>query len=336
MKKSIVIPRFGGPEVFRFEEQASDPLRPDGVRIAVKAAGVNFADIMMRMGLYPEAPKPPFVPGYEVAGTVLETGSQATRFKKGDRVVAGAQFGGYTTEIVLPEKWVRPLPAHLSFDDGASIPVNFLTAWMALMEMGRVRAGDRVLIHSAAGGVGLAAVQIAASAGATVVGLTSTQKKAAPVLELGAKEVWTHDFWHHARASEIEGFDLILDPIGGEELKRSYQRLAPCGRVVTYGVSSIVGGQKRSIVRAVNTLIRSPLFPPVKLMMDNRGVFGLNMLKLFEAPIAQSSMDAIMKRFEQKSFRPTIGKSFPLEEAGAAQTHLASRQNIGKVVLTHR
>ena len=183
----------------------------------------------MRMGMYPEAPPLPFVPGYEVAGTVLEVGAQVTLFKPGDRVVGGSKFGGYVSEIVLPEFQVRKTPSHLSDAEAASIPVNFMTAWTALEEMGRVRKGDRVLIPSAAGGVGVAAVQIAAQRGAHVVGLVGSPSKIAVVRELGAAETMTNEEWEKASDKDAGGFDIVLDATGGESVKRSMRRLGHGG-----------------------------------------------------------------------------------------------------------
>ncbi len=151
--RAVVIPRFGGPEVLRVREMPPSPLAPDCVRIRVGAAGINFADVQMRMGLYPEAPKPPFVPGFEIAGAVTEVGRQVTSFRPGDRVLGFTRFGGYTTEIVLPAAFVRKTPSFLSDVEAAAIPTAFATAWISLMDMARVRAGDRVLVPGAAGGV---------------------------------------------------------------------------------------------------------------------------------------------------------------------------------------
>ncbi len=195
MNHSVVITRSGGPNVMQWQESPSTPLLPDGVRIKVAAAGVNFADLMMRMGAYPEAPKPPFTPGYEVSGKVLEVGPLVKSVRPGDRVVAGTRFGGYTSEIVVPEYLVRRTPKGLTDVEAAAFPVNFLTATVALEDMARVRKGDHVVIQSAAGGVGVAAVQIAAQAGAHVIGLVGSKTKADVLRSLGASEVLTYDEW---------------------------------------------------------------------------------------------------------------------------------------------
>ena len=341
--QAIQITRFGGPEVLKLIELPSPTMVPDGIRIRAHASGVNFADLMMRMGLYPEAPKPPFVPGYEVAGTVTEVGPQVKKIRVGDRVVAACKFGGYVNEIVLQEFQVRKTPAHLSDAEAASIPVNYMTAWVALHEMARVRKGDRVLVPSAAGGVGVAAVQLARLAGAHVVGLVGSQSKAQIVKDLGAAEVMTNAEWESAKDSDAGGFDVVLDATGADSLKRGMRRLAHTGRAVNYGVSTFVTGEKRSIPALVKGFCATPIFTPFKLMMNNQGVFGLNMLALFDPPppggdISASPMgrafDGPLKAFEQKELRAIVGKEFPLAECGAAHTHLQSRGNIGKVILT--
>ena len=326
----------GGPKMLQLKEAPRPALAPDQVRIAVRASGINFADLQMRMGMYPEAPPIPFVPGYEVAGVVSEIGASAkTDLRVEDRVLAGCRFGGYVDEICLPADQVRKFPAHLDFEEAASIPVNWMTAWLALVDMGRVRPGDRVLVPSAAGGVGVAAVQIAKAHGAWVAGIVGSPSKSALVKDLGADVVWTNDEWE-SQKHDLERFDIALDAQGGKSLKRAYSRLKPTGRVVAFGVSSMVQGEKRSLIAAAKTLTQTPIFLPLKLMMANRGVFGLNMLKLFEneSALLTGGLDKVLEGFAAKKYRAVVGKSFPLAEAGAAQEHLRSRSNVGKVVLT--
>lgn len=333
--KLVEIVKYGGPECLVARDAPSPALTTDGVRISVKAAGINFADLQMRMGMYPEAPPKPFVPGYEVAGTVAELGKDAgSDLNVGERVLAGCRFGGYVDEIVLPAAQVRRFPEHLSFEEAASIPVNWMTAWLALVDMSRVRAGDRVLVPSAAGGVGVAAVQLAKAHGAWVAGLVGSESKKSLVAELGADAVWTNAEWE-SQKHDLERFDIALDAQGGKSLKRAYSRLKPTGRVVAFGVSSMVQGERRSLISAAKTLATTPIFLPVRLMMANRGVYGLNMLKLFEteSPLLTGGLDRVLEGFASKKYRAVVGKAFPLEQAGLAQEHLRSRTNVGKVVL---
>lgn len=217
----IHITRFGGPETLKAADTLPAALPPDGVRIRASAAGINFADVMMRIGLYPEAPRPPFVPGYEIAGVVVETGPLAgAAFRPGDRVLAVCRFGGYASETVLPASQVRKIPERLSDIEAAALPVNFITAWIALMEMARIRGGDRVLIPGAAGGVGTAAVQIATREGADAVALVGSPAKKDAVDSLGAREVYTYGEWETRKKTTDNRFNAIIDSRGGSSQKR--------------------------------------------------------------------------------------------------------------------
>ncbi|NBU20980.1 hypothetical protein EBS43_06160 [bacterium] len=339
MIKTVQIPRFGDTKVLKMVDQPRSTLTLQGVRIEVKAIGVNFADLMMRMGLYPEAPPLPFVPGYEVAGQVVEIGAGVKTLVPGDRVLAGTRFGGYASEIVAPEYHVRRIPAHLSYEQAAGIPVNFLTAWIALHEMGRVRKGDRVLIPSAAGGVGTAAVQIAAQEGAHVVGVVGSSSKKELVRSLGAQEVITQEEWEFEESAPQKDFQIILDAAGGESLKRSYRRLSSGGRLIHFGASSLVGGPKRSFGRILSFFLNSTFFTTYKLMMDNKGVYGLNMLQLFDEPSIErynpifTAFDEVLKKFEEGKYRVIVGKTFPLTQVDQAHSHLQGRESLGKVIL---
>src|SRR6478672_5661792 len=185
--RAVVITKHGGPGVLAVEERPDPPIGAGEVRISVAAAGINFADVLARVGLYPDAPKPPGVVGYEIAGTVLELGARDDRVSHGQRVLAGTKLGGYSSQAVVPADDVVPLPEELSFEQGAAIPVNYATAWAALIGYGSLQAGERVLIHSAGGGVGIAATQIAKRVGAELYG-TASPGKHERIRELGCDE----------------------------------------------------------------------------------------------------------------------------------------------------
>jgi synaptic vesicle membrane protein VAT-1 len=333
----IRITRFGGPEVLRAVETPSPVLQPGHVRIRVSAAGINFADIQMRMGLYPEAPKLPFAPGFEVAGVISEVAPDVSAFRAGERVLAPTRFGGYATEIVLPVVQVRRTPRKLSDVEAASIPVCFMTAWISLMELARVREDDRVLVPGASGGVGSAMIQVAARAGAQVTGLVSSGEKKETARALGAGHVFTYGEFSSRGGADARDFDIVLDARGGASLKDNLKRLAPGGRAVSYGVSSIVTGQKRSIARTLLQLLQTPVLTSIGLQMSNRGLFGLNMLTLFKSEkglqLALRALDNSLQGFQDGVFKPTVGKVFPLAEAGKAHAHLQSKTSMGKVVL---
>ena len=333
----VQITRVGGPEVLRALDVPSPPLPPDHVRIKVSAAGVNFADVHMRLGLGTEAPRVPFVPGFEVAGVVAELGPGVRAFRRGERVLAACRFGGYSSEIVLPAFQVRRTPRRLSDKEAASIPIAFMTAWIALVEMARIREGDRVLVPGAAGGVGTAIVQVAARAGAQVVAVVGSSEKKESVRALGASRAFTYAELAASDHPDTRNFSVVLDARGGAHLKDSMRRLAPGGRVVSYGVSSLVAGRKRSIPHAIKSLLQTPILTPIGLAMANRGIFGLNMLKLFDTEqgmgLLLQAMDGMLEGFQAGLFKAVVAKSFPLAKAGDAHAYLQSRKNYGKVVL---
>jgi NADPH:quinone reductase-like Zn-dependent oxidoreductase len=243
--RQVWIPAHGEPEVLEVRE-APDPDAAVGeVRIRVAAAGINFADILARMGLYPDAPQPPAVVGYEVSGTVDQVGSGVDGLAEGSRVAALTRFGGYSDTVVVPANQVIPIGDGLSLEKAAALPVNYLTAWVMLVWLGNVRRGDRVLVHAVAGGVGQAALQICRHFGAEVLG-TASGGKHERLRQLGV----THPIDYRSQDFEEEvervtggrGVDIALDAVGGESFKKSYRCLAPLGRLVVFGASSMVSG----------------------------------------------------------------------------------------------
>src|SRR5437764_12141102 len=265
--RAVVITKHGGPDVLRVQERPDPELGAGEVRISVAAAGINFADVMARMGLYRDAPKTPCVVGYEVAGTILELGDGVEGLAPGQRVLAGTKFGGYASQVVVPADDVVPLPEELSFEQGAAIPVNYATAWAALIGYGSLQAGERVLVHSAGGGVGIAATQIAKRTGAEVYG-TSSPSKHERIRELGVDRVldYTHPGWDR----DIPSFDVILDAVGGKSFRRSYELLRHGGRLVAFGASSVLSGERRNLFAALRTVARMPRFNMIKQMSESK------------------------------------------------------------------
>lgn len=334
--RQVWISRRGAPEVLEVREEADPKPGAGEIAIAVQAAGVNFADIMARMGLYPDAPPIPCVVGYEVSGTVAALGAGVTEFAEGDRVLAMTRFGGYSDRAVVPVAQAQVIPGDLSFVDAAAIPVNYLTAWLMLIKLGAVEAGEKVLVHAAAGGVGQAAVQICKWRGATVVG-TASKGKHARLKEMGVEHVIDYrneDFEEGVRKS-VGKVDIVLDAVGGESLAKSYRVLAPLGRLYSFGVSSFAPGKTRSVLKAISGLIRMPRFSPTKLMDDNRGVFGVNLGHLWEEiDRLHPMLTAITERVEAGDFAPVVDKTFPFDKASEAHTYIQERKNFGKVILT--
>lgn len=311
---------------------------PDQVAIEVKACGVNFADILMRMGLYPEAPPTPFVPGYEVAGVVSAIGPNVTAYKPGDRVMAATYFGGYASYAVVETDKTLPLPADLSFEEGAGLLVNFMTAWVALHEMARIRKGDHVLIHGIAGGVGLAALQIAHNVGCQIYGTAGSADKLAYAKERGMHYGINYrqtDFVSDLRLNVARRpLDVILDPIGGDNLAKDRKLLKPTGKLIVYGMAKAVSGEKANPIKSLMTGLSMFHINIMGLFSQNQGIFGLNVLRLWKYPIMRQVGQAILAEFEAGRLGCTIDTTFPLEQAAEAHRYLQERKNTGKVVLT--
>jgi synaptic vesicle membrane protein VAT-1 len=336
--RQMVITRHGGPEVLQLREKDDPVPGPGEVRIRVRASGVNFADILARVGLYPDAPPPPCVVGYEVCGHVDAVGSAVTGWREGDRVMALTRFGGYSDTVVVPEAFAFIPPPRLSDVEAAGVLVTYLTAAVALYRMAAVEAGEVVLVHGAAGGVGTAAVQLARLRDACVIGTASASKHEA-VRRLGAQHCIDYrreDVTARVKAlTHGRGVDVVLDPRGGASVRESYALLAPLGRLVVFGVSDAVPGARRSLWRAAKLLVQSPAFRPLSLMNGNKGVFGLNLGRLWtEAARLQPLAALLIAELEGGRLHPIIAQTFPLAEAAAAHRFLHDRGNIGKVVLT--
>jgi NADPH:quinone reductase-like Zn-dependent oxidoreductase len=329
--RAVVITKHGPPSVLAVQERPDPTIGPGEVRIDVAAAGVNFADVMARMGLYPDAPKPPCVIGYEVAGTVLELGEGVHGLVPGQRVLAGTKFGGYATQVAVPASDVVPLPDSLTFEQGAAIPVNYVTAWAALIRYGAVQPGERVLIHAAAGGVGIAATQIAKRAGAEVYG-TASPSKHERCREVGVDHAldYTSPGWER----DLPKMDVVLDAVAGQSFRTSYSLLRAGGRLVAFGASSLVSGQRRNVVTALRTLARMPRFNLIKQMSESKAVIGLNMLTLWkDRQSLQPWIAPLVEMLEDGTIKPVVAGAFSFEEAGAAHTMITERRNVGKVVL---
>ena len=334
--RQVWITRAGAPEVLAVKE-APDPEVPTGsVRVKVSRSGINFADLMARVGLYPDAPPIPCVVGYEVAGVVDRIGKGVTSLKEGDRVMAMPKFGGYTDTLVVPEGQAFLMPAKMTFDEGAALPVVYLTAYTMMVFTGNLRERSKVLIHSAAGGVGIAAIQIAKTRNAQIFGLASRGKHKF-LKDLGVEYVFANeDDWPSEirRITEERGLDLILDPVGGKSWSTGYDLLGPCGRLVAFGLSAAASGKTRSIFHALSQVIRIPRFSPRRLMDDNKTVTGVNMGHMFDRlDLLEPQMEDLISMYEAGEIAPHVSKVFPAEEAPAAHHFIHDRKAVGKVLL---
>jgi NADPH:quinone reductase-like Zn-dependent oxidoreductase len=274
--------------------------------------------------------------GYEVAGVIDQVGSGVTTLKVGDRVLAMPRFGGYTDTLVVPAAHLLEMPVGMSFEEGAALPVVYLTAHHMLFYTGSLHTGARVLIHSAAGGVGLAAIQLAKTRECVILG-TASPAKHEFLRAQGCRHAIDSlgDFAPAVRAAVgVAGLDLILDAVGGSSWTKGYDLLAPCGRLVAFGLSAAASGKTRNTLHAVSQLLKVKKWSPMTLMNDNKTITGVNLGHLFGHPeILQPQLRDLMALYEAGKIRPHVDRSFRFEEAAAAHHHLHERKAIGKVVL---
>ena len=333
--KQLVISRHGPPEVLEVRDAPDPAVLPGAVRIRVRAAGINFSDLLARQGLYPDAPKPPCTVGYEVAGVVDAVGAGVTAPRVGDRVVATTRFGGQSELVVVPTAAVFPLPAGWTLEQGAAFPVVYLTAHHMLVRVAAARRGDTVLVHAAAGGVGLAVAELSRLLGFRVLGLASTGKHAI-LREYGVEPLDSRDpRWFDAvRRVAPRGVDVVLDAVGGDSWRHGYGLLAPAGRLVCYGASALSDGLRRNVVRTIWRVLRFPRFGPLALMNDNRSVAGVNLGHLWnDQALLAPQVEALLGYAREGRLTPRVDRTFPLAEAAAAHRYIHERRNIGKVVL---
>ena len=341
--RQVWIPKTGAPDVLEVREAPDPQPGPGQVLIDVEVAGINFADILARQGLYPDAPPLPAVVGYEVAGTVAAVGGGVTSVSEGDAVIGLTRFGGYSSQVVVPENGAFKRPEGMTPETGAALPVTYLTAFQMMIVMGSVRHARelggrrvRVLVHGASGGVGTACADLGKVYGAELFGTASPGK---------------HDYvrergYHHAidyrqpdwpervmALTDGEGVDLVLDPIGGKHWAKSLSTLAPSGRMVVYGISSVTGGGKLALAKMVAG-VPWLKFNPVRLMNENQGVMGVNLGHLWHAQDRVAAWaQAILSRYERGDVRAHVDRVFSFDEAAQAHQYIEDRKNTGKVLL---
>jgi NADPH:quinone reductase-like Zn-dependent oxidoreductase len=335
--RQIWISRSGPPDVLQVREAPDPEPKPGELRIRVQAAGINFADLMARVGLYPDAPKIPCVVGYEVSGTVDRIGAGVADFREGDRVFAMPKFGGYTDTLAVSAGQVIRMPDAMTFEDAAALPVVYLTAYHMMLFTGLLRRGSTVLIHSAAGGVGIAAIQLAKIHDCIILGVASSSKLAF-LRDLGVQHPIDSaaDTVSAVRAAVGDrGVDLALDPVGGKSWSEGYDLLAPCGRLVAFGLSAAApAGTTRNLLHALGAVLQIRRFSPRTLMDDNKTISGVNMGHLFDRlDLLTPQLHALVELYQKRLIKPHIARSFRFDEAPAAHQYIHDRKAVGKVLL---
>ena len=337
--RAVWITGHGGPEALQVRETADPVPGPGQVRIRVSAAGLNFADVMAAQGLYPDAPKPPCVVGYEVAGVIDALGAGSAGLAAGQRVLAMTHFGGHSDVVCVPTDQALPIPEAMSFETAAALPVTYLTAYHMLFRVACVRPRERVLVHMAAGGVGTAVLQLCRMVDdVTVFGTASAGKHDVLRAEGCAHPIDYHTTDYAAEVRRLtggEGVDVVLDPLGGNDWRKGLKLLRPSGRLVAFGFANLASGQRRRPARLASQVLGVPLLTPLQLMNQNKTVSGVNIGRLWgEMAALREELQAVLALWDQGRIKPHIDGCYPFTEAAAAHRRILQRQNIGKILLT--
>jgi NADPH:quinone reductase-like Zn-dependent oxidoreductase len=335
--RQIVTTGTGGIEVLKVQEKPDPKPRAGEIVIRVRAAGLNFADILSRQGLYPDSPPKPCVMGYEVSGVIEAVGEEINSAFIGKSVAAMTRFGGQSELVAVKATQVFDKPDSLTFEQAAAIPVNYLTAYALLVVMGSLHAGESVLIHNAGGGVGLAALDIAKKIGAVSYGTASASKHKF-LTERGLDHAidYRNQDWQPVLMdlTKGRGVDLIIDPIGGKHWKKSFASLRHTGRLGMFGVSTASANGFSGKLKLLKAVVQTPWFHALPLLNRNRGVFGLNLGHMWHEPEKVAVwMRDILRGVEEGWVQPYVDQAFSFDDAGKAHQYLEARKNIGKVVL---
>lgn len=343
VRRRVVIERPGSYAELRLREDRAPGPGAGEVLVEVEAAGVNFADCVVRMGLYESAKKYvgwPITPGFEVAGRVAAVGDGVDDLRVGAEVLAVTRFGGYASHVVVPRGQVFGRPAALTAQQAAAIPSVFMTAYFALHELAHPRPGDSLLVHSAAGGVGGALVQLGKLAGCRVVGVVGAAHKVDEARRCGADEVIVRSrepLWMAARRLAPGGYAVILDANGADSLRQSYRHLASPGKLVVYGFHTMLQTRdgRPSWPRLALDWLRTPRFNPLDMTGQNRSVLAFNLSYLFErADLLAEGMGRLLGWFASGDLAPPPITAYPLGRVADAHRALESGQTTGKLVLT--
>lgn len=338
----VVIHESGSYDRLKLETSKAAQPGPGEVAIDVRAIGVNYADVVVRMGLYASAKELvgwPITPGFEVAGVVRATGVGVDDLPVGTRVLAVTLFGGYASDVCVKREYVFAMPDDLDFEQAAAFPSVFLTAYYALHELAHPRAGHHLLVHSAAGGVGSCLVQLGKLAGCEVTGVVGASHKVDTLRELGVDHIIdksSESLWDRAEAIEPDGYHVILDANGPATLADSYKHLRRTGKLVVYGFATMMprtGGRPNYLKLAVD-YFRTPRFNPLDLTNKSNSILAFNLSYLYdEIELLHSFMDDLMTWLHDGKIHPPSVTTYPLERVADAHRDIESGQTVGKLVL---
>ena len=333
--RAYLLDKIGKPDVLRVREVPDPVPGPNEVKVRVETIGLNYAEVLSRRGQYSWAPKRPYIPGMEVYGEVVDTGSAVTAFRKGQKVIAGNQYGGYATYTCVPEHLIFPANESVTAEENAALLVCFMTAWVALRKQARVVANERVLVQAAAGGVGTAAIQLAKAMDAYVIGTASRQEKLDLIQSLGADEAinYVKDDFESIIANKHGHIDAVLEVVGGEVFKKSVKLLGPFGRVVVIGFASI-SFNKWKPWTWWQTWKDAPKVNVMNMAQRSYGISASHIGYLTEnVELSKVLWGELSSFVTMHEIKPHVGKVFDFDQMPEAHAYMESRESMGKIVI---
>lgn len=336
--RSLVLSGYGGYDKVKLQVKKGKPaLKAGEVMVRVKACGLNFADLLARQGLYDRLPSPPVTPGMECSGEIEAVGEEVTDRKVGDKVLVLNRCGLWQEVAVVPATHTFLIPEGMTFEEAAALPVNYITAYMMLFDFGNLRPNQSILIHSAAGGVGIAATQLCQTVKDVTVFGTASASKHETISQGGVThciDYRTRDYVEEVRKISPKGLDIVLDPLGGSDTHKAYNLLKPMGKLITYGAANMLAGQKKNLLAVAKTWYHQFSIHTLSLIQNNKSVCGFHLGYLDgEVEVIQQAMTTILDLYRQGKIKPRIDSTYHLEQVGDAMRRMQERNNIGKVIL---
>lgn len=341
--KKVVIHSAGSYDKLKIEEHPDLIVKANEVLIDTKAVGINYADICVRFGVYESAKEYvgwPITPGFEVSGVIKAIGKNVTRWKVGEEVIGFTLFNGYATQVCVPETQVLPIPKNFTMEQAAGFPAVFFTAYHALYQQAYIQKNSKILIHSAAGGVGTALTQLCKAAGHYVVGVIGSSHKKEYLAQFNPDHIIDkskEDLWEKAQEYAPDGFQVVFDANGASTLKDSYKHLRPTGKLITYGAHSLLpkSGGRLNYLKAGIGLLKTPRFSPMEMISSNKGVLGFNLSFLFqEKELIEECTNKLIELTEARIMKPIPVTTFEFEDVAKAHQLIESGKSVGKIVLT--
>lgn len=335
--RALVLTGYGGYDKVKLQVKKGKPALKSGeVMVRVKACGLNFADLMARQGLYDRLPSPPVTPGMECSGIIEAVGEDVTDRKVGDKVLVLNRSGLWQEVVVVPTLHTFPMPEGMSFEEAAALPVNYVTAYMMLFDFGHLRPNQSVLIHMAAGGVGIAATQLSKTVKEVTIFGTASASKHEVISEGGVThpiDYRTRDYVEEVRKINPKGVDIVLDPLGGSDTQKGYNLLKPMGKLISYGAANMLSGQKKNLFAVAKTWYQQFTVHTLSLCQNNRAICGFH-LGYLDSELVVDVMNSLLELYQQGKIKPRIDSTYHFEQVGDAMRRMQERGNIGKIILT--